>query len=117
MQGTRLPDALMGEPGQGWVAWENGGSPGSPQCSPGSYMKVTTRTGSVMWFIVDPLGAPGTIVKQHHQVEEHEDGTITVLPSLDHQRDGYDHESFAAMITKYPFGWHGWLEHGIWKEC
>ena len=110
MQGTRLPDAAMAEPGPGWDAWDRG------HCAPGSYMKVTTRTGNVMWFITDPSGAPGTIVKKHHTVEEHDDGTITVSPSLDHQRAGYDHESFAAMIPADCFGWRGWLEHGVWRS-
>lgn len=110
-QGTRLPDAVMTEPGPGWEAWNRG------HCAPGSYMKVTTRTGNG-WYIVDPAGRPGSIWPKHHHVEEHEDGTITVSPSLANRRAGYDHESFAVMVpSDDPMGWHGWLERGVWRSC
>lgn len=40
-----------------------------------------------------------------HEVTEHEDGTITVSPS----------------ILIYPHGdspgWHGFLERGVWRSC
>lgn len=110
LQGTRLPDAVIGEKGPGWDAWNKG------RCPPGSYMKVTTGSGTVMWWIVDPLGVRGSIVKQHHSVEEHEDGTITVRPSLLHQRVGDDDEAFSALVNGDATGWHGWLERGVWRS-
>lgn len=42
-----------------------------------------------------------------HTVEEHENGTITVSPSI--------------MITTHrndcEVKWHGWLERGVWREA
>lgn len=53
--------------------------------------------------------APGTHGGNlsNHQVTEHEDGTITVSPSIlihDFDKDGN------------PVTWHGYLEHGIWRQ-
>ncbi len=38
-----------------------------------------------------------------HKVTEHEDGTITVSPSI--------------LITRHDGQWHGYLERGVWREC
>jgi len=39
-----------------------------------------------------------------HQVVEHEDGTITVSPSI--------------MVNQgRPDEWHGYLERGVWRKC
>jgi len=38
-----------------------------------------------------------------HIVTEHEDGTITVFPSI--------------LITRHDGSWHGYLERGIWRQC
>lgn len=38
----------------------------------------------------------------NHQVIEHEDGTITVSPSI--------------LLEDADKTWHGYLEHGIWRE-
>ena len=38
-----------------------------------------------------------------HIVTEHEDGTITVAPSI--------------LITRHDGSWHGFLERGVWREC
>lgn len=44
---------------------------------------------------------------KNHEVTEHEDGTITVSPSiLVHQGNNGRNGS-----------WHGYLERGIWREC
>jgi hypothetical protein len=97
MQGTRLPDAQMGEPGPGWDAWDNG------NCVPGAYMKVSTawegNPGGIIWYIRDPTGEIGSIHRSHHTVTEHEDGTITVSPS----------------ILKHG-GYHGFLSAGVWSS-
>lgn len=78
MQGRRLPD--------GWHSQDS---------EPGDYWK----TPDGRWEICDPVGVLGSI--GNHEVEEHEDGTITVTPSI------YD----------APDGWHGFLIKGIWSEA
>jgi hypothetical protein len=45
-----------------------------------------------------------------HTVVEHEDGTITVSPSILTNPPGpYHHPGFKT--------WHGYLERGEWREC
>lgn len=39
----------------------------------------------------------------NHQVEEHEDKTISVQPSI--------------LITGWKTSWHGYLERGVWRTC
>jgi hypothetical protein len=103
MQGTRLPDAVLGEPGAGWDAWEKMGEEYCENIAPlGAYMKVLHGDGQdgsrAFWYIKDPTGELGTIGPSHHQVVEHADGTITVTPA----------------ILK-PGGWHGFLRAGVWS--
>lgn len=38
-----------------------------------------------------------------HDVIEHEDGTITVSPSI--------------LVTGFDEQWHGYLEKGVWRKC
>jgi hypothetical protein len=61
---------------------------------PGDYGKLPS---SGIWWIRPPRGSMGSI--EEHIVVEHEDGTITVSPSI-----------------LLPGIWHGYLEHGIWRE-
>lgn len=67
---------------------------------PGDYWKpgYAHRQPNEWWFR-DPFGVIGRIAK--HTVVEHEDGTITVSPSI--LRTGGDGPSF-----------HGWLKAGVW---
>jgi hypothetical protein len=52
------------------------------------------------WFARPPGGLTGNLAG--HKVEEHADGTITVMPSIK---------------IKHPSKtWHGYLERGEWKE-
>ena len=45
-----------------------------------------------------------------HSIVEHEDGTITVSPSILQNGPGpYHVPSFGT--------WHGYLERGVWREC
>ncbi len=78
------------------------GWPG-PRARPGSYCKVPLRAWwnprHAPWRLVDPRGGAGEILPARHQVTEHDDGTITVTPSL-----------------VMPSGWHGYLERGVWRE-
>jgi hypothetical protein len=57
------------------------------------------------WHVKAPDGSLGNL--RNHDVEEHEDGTITVSPSI--------------LITTHRGGqdvelWHGYLERGVWRE-
>ncbi len=54
------------------------------------------------WSVRPPGKHAGGIPK--HNVVEHEDGTITVSPSI-LLNDGRGN------------AWHGYLEKGIWREC
>lgn len=70
--------------------------------NPGEYSKCTdTRPyGKVFWNCTTPNGLYGCLA--NHNVTEHEDGTITVSPSILVGGEG---------------GWHGYLERGVWREC
>lgn len=82
MQGRRLPDGPLVE----------------MQFAPGDYCK--TDEG---WYAKAPKGSMGNL--NNHEIVEHEDGTITVSPSI--------------LITDHRPGksWHGYLERGVWREC
>lgn len=58
-----------------------------------------------IWYCVPPgtelLGCLGD-GESHHKVIEHEDGTITVSPSI---------------LINGGGTWHGYLEKGIWRVC
>lgn len=54
-----------------------------------------------LWFVRTPNGLVGCI--QKHTITEHEDGTITVSPSI--------------LVGCKDLGtWHGYLEKGIWRS-
>lgn len=53
------------------------------------------------WFCCTPNGSGGNLSR--HDIVEHEDGTITVSPSILITR-GNDHD------------WHGYLERGVWRS-
>lgn len=84
LQGQRMPTG--GDP----VAWPNGG-----------YGRFADR-----WFCKTPGGYLGDLTR--HDVVEHEDGTLTVSPSIlvSERRQG-EHVEL----------WHGYLERGVWREC
>jgi hypothetical protein len=65
---------------------------------PGDYGKCVDGA----WLCRCPEGSGGNL--SGHQVTEHEDGTITVSPSiLITGSQGREH-------------WHGFLEHGVWRS-
>lgn len=77
---------------------------------PGDYGRVTVQaagTTRVTWWCRVP-GDTGDLIRggalSKHQVTEHDDGSITVTPS----------------ILVFPTGgyaqWHGYLEGGTWRE-
>lgn len=50
------------------------------------------------WQVTTPNGDQCSLNPKIHTVVEHEDGTITVHPSIVTSR------------------WHGWLERGVWRS-
>lgn len=53
------------------------------------------------WFCCAPNGSGGNLSR--HDITEHEDGTITVSPSI--------------LITRgNDRDWHGYLERGVWRS-
>lgn len=107
--GRRLPDALYAEvpedarPGDYWrYRSRKTGEPVVSAGSPGN----GNLTGGV-WGIVAPSGAYGTLAR--HTVREHEDGTVSVRPG--------DGSSNSILVTGGDGSvWHGYIEHGVWRE-
>jgi hypothetical protein len=65
---------------------------------PGSYWKHKSLG---TWYCVTPEGQYGNLTR--HDVVEHDDGTITVSPSI--------------LITGHEVPeWHGYLERGEWRK-
>jgi hypothetical protein len=54
-------------------------------------------------WVVRPPGQPAGELFEH-QVEEHEDGTITVSPSI-------------MLRLGTGRNWHGYLERGVWRDA
>ena len=54
-----------------------------------------------VWIVRPPGRNAGSIPL--HEVVEHGDGTITVSPSI--------------LLTDVDGQWHGYLEHGVWREA
>lgn len=117
MTGVRLPDGFEPtEPELKALGYEH-----TPR---GAYWK-----DSQGWSVCTPNGRHGSIAK--HTVVEHEDGTITVSPSiLVYAIDGvtYTTDERARMVDSHGEeqvqrwergrpAWHGYLEVGVWREC
>lgn len=85
--------------------WKPGDKQAFPRLQPGDYGKDENG----LWYCVPPgkdpfmfMGCLGDGMKAH-KVTEHDDGTITVSPSI--------------LITSHTGTWHGFLERGVWREC
>jgi hypothetical protein len=65
-----------------------------------------SKASSGIWFCCTPGGHIGNLGK--HTVTEHEDGTITVSPSI---LVSAPHEGKQNQL------WHGYLERGVWRAC
>jgi hypothetical protein len=59
--------------------------------------------GADIWIMCSPRGDLGTINDKSWSIETHEDGSITVSPSI--------------WFDRQNNGWHGYLKKGIWEEC
>jgi hypothetical protein len=71
---------------------------------PGVYCLVTNiDTDSKVLWIKDPAGHVGRVSK--HTITEHEDGTISVEPSI------------LATTADHGHDWHGYLRRGVWSEA
>jgi hypothetical protein len=71
---------------------------------PGAYGRVEglQQPGKWDWMAVSPTGLAANL--SAHEVIEHEDGTITVDPSI--------------LVEQPNVGsWHGYLERGEWRMC
>jgi hypothetical protein len=80
---------------------------------PGDYWKAPEQWYAACPCPLDDDGMPLIAALCNHTVIEHEDGTITVSPSI-------------LVGGSYPFSppewaakhtWHGWLEHGVWRTA
>jgi hypothetical protein len=67
----------------------------------GDYCKSTDG----QWWIRPPRGSMGVL--DNHEIVEHEDGTITVSPSI---------LLYYGTAEDQRVTWHGYLERGIWRE-
>lgn len=56
------------------------------------------------WEVCAPDGSGGRLDPKIHTVIEHEDGTITVMPSID-------------CSQRKPGAFHGWLWRGVWRTA
>lgn len=112
MKGRRLPDLAFdqwhedAEPGDYWKILNVGD--GQPRKSE----EPSNLTGTC-WFVLAPRGdgegfALGRL--ELHTVREHNDGTISVRPG--------DGSSNSILIGgARGFSWHGYIEHGVWREA
>jgi hypothetical protein len=78
-----------------------------PNFTPGDYGRATAAeikpTSSLAWWqVCAPDGSNGSLDPEIHTVTEHEDGTITVTPSLDFSK-------------RRAGAYHGFLTRGIWS--
>lgn len=83
-----------------WEPTPHHSLPDDPE--PGDYWRML-KDGVATWYGIAP--APGMPLANltAHSVTEHEDGTITVSPSI--------------LITgHHGREWHGFLERGVWRE-
>lgn len=71
---------------------------------PGGYRRVQEPDGTWTWECMAPGGHGGNLA--NHDITEHDDGAITVSPSI-LIRGG------RSMEVEH---WHGFLEHGVWRE-
>jgi len=94
---------------------ENPNNITSEPVQPGDYWK----DGSGRWYVAAPVprDEDGFLliadVSTWKSVIEHQDGTITVSPSIFWGSSGYPN-SPREWAEKHT--WHGFLEHGIWRR-
>ena len=77
--------------------------------NPGEFAKLPDGT----WYAQTPNDH--TVNLRLHAVVEHEDGTITVAPSIVALSAPDDCGEPRSQSERQL--WHGFLEHGVWREC
>ena len=94
----------MSRQGRRVSADENGYLRGLNQ--PGDYGRVALTLDDVhgferqlWWQVIAPDGSMCSLNPAIHEVTEHDDGSISVHPSI---------------VTAT---WHGWLKNGVWHPC
>jgi hypothetical protein len=98
--GTRIPDVSM-DGRRGWERWDVIHEGVRIMVAPiGAYMRVLSEGRHWAWYIRDPNGDASSIHREHHAVAEHDDGSITVSPSI---------------VVTHGGRWHGYLRRGIWS--
>ncbi len=94
-QGTRVFSNA-----EGWLK-------GEELYKPASYGRATNPLvigrSAGWWTVTAPNGDACSLDPAVHQVVEHDDGTITVSPSID-------------MSRIKPSGWHGFLVNGVFTR-
>jgi hypothetical protein len=80
---------------------------------PGAYGRVE-RDGEWVWLACTPNGMLGDL--SEHDVEEHEDGTITVSPSVETTRGHVRPARGEIDVEDGERYWHGFLERGVWRS-
>lgn len=83
---------------------------------PGDYSKFSVTDGVVAWMVCAPNGCRFVLANtlspdpygRVHEVEEHEDGTITVEPKP------HNSNSIGAPPHR-GVGWHGYIYRGVWR--
>ena len=70
-----------------------------PLLAPGEYIRIVRPEKKDLWFAQSLDGEDGNL--SSHSITVNEDGTITVSPSI---------------WFNTPTGWHGFLEHGVWRR-
>lgn len=86
-----------------------------PLLAAGEYRKITDGNGDTYFHACTPNGHLCNL--QRHTVIEHDDGTITVSPSI--RVSGPDKTQPRGPDDRYPDIelWHGYLEGGVWRAC
>jgi hypothetical protein len=75
------------------------------ELEPGDYtIRIDAPTGARIAWVVTPNGN-GPARLEGWDLTEHDDGTITVSPSILAHASGEHAE------------WHGFLERGVWRSC
>lgn len=87
-----------------------------PPAHLGTYLKVTSAAGNTRWYVCDPFGHIGSLSAddapdadgKRWEIEEHEDGSITVNHSI------WDQANYGELDHHPGVGYHGHLQRGVW---
>lgn len=99
MQGTRLPDREFSK---------RLADPRAERIQRGDYGRVSRQDVGWVWMCCTPSGHVSDLTA--HEVTEHEDGTITVAPSIVVEGGQTVRERGEEPIVS----WHGFLKRGVW---